>query len=91
MTRPRRVYQLDITYPDREHAAEHPDQTEWRYDAAAGGHVPDEPSPTPWPVERLFLSRSGAQHRARKLREWGCTVTVHPSDPIIWPEPKETP
>lgn len=83
-SRPVRVYRLEIAYPDREHAETYPGEVEWRHDPATGRPVPDEPTPRSWPVERLFLSRSGAAARATKLRKWGCTVTIRPSQVVTW-------
>lgn len=43
--------------------------------------------PRGWiPARRHFMSRSGAEDRARLLRSWGATVTIERSEPVTWPE-----
>lgn len=101
MTRPARVYRLDITYPvdsrPTDPGFDHRDG--WAPDDPAMADVdhlePETGAPVyrhetfRWPAERRFLTRSGAETRARKLRGWGCTVTVQPSRPIEWDEATE--
>lgn len=41
--------------------------------------------PFRWPRERLFLSSSGAYHRAGLLRFYGAQARVAASDPVTWP------
>jgi hypothetical protein len=65
-----RVYRLDIIYPP----GSHPSQPD--YDP--GGNT------MRWPTERLFLSHSGAQHRAAVLRQRGAVVNVVPSRTVTW-------
>jgi hypothetical protein len=90
--RTRYVYRLDITYP--------PNSFPFREDWDPAWH-PNGYTPTPvnemgrrwdlaiaafeWPRERVFLSQSGAEHRADVFRQYGATVTVVRSNPITWP------
>ena len=96
-----RVWRLDIAYPP----GSHPDQpdndprAEWAPDtpdmAEIDHHEQETGAPVyrsetfRWPVERMFLSRSGAVVRATKLREWGSTVTIHRSRPVTWDDAPE--
>ncbi len=41
-----------------------------------------------WPRERLFLSRSGAWHRALLLISYGARAEVERSAPVTWPLPE---
>lgn len=76
-----RVYRLDVTYPPGSDAPgwtpEGWDPDEYR-DAWTDKFV--------WPRARKFLSRRGAEDRAKLLRSYGATVTVVPSDPVTWPD-----
>ena len=41
-----------------------------------------------WPVNRAYFSRKAAEARADRFREYGATVTVEASDPVVWPSPE---
>lgn len=73
-----RIYELDITYPEGSDG----DDGEWE-DA---GRPPHDYAVfvRRWPVERRFLSRSGAVHRAELLTGRGCTVDIRQSAPIVF-------
>lgn len=52
-----------------------------------GHHFPNAGLVVPTaPRRRHWLSRAGAEHRARDLRYWGCEVLIEKSDPITWSE-----
>lgn len=84
-----RIYKLDITYPGGSAAPGWQPEgwqpggpfTSWAETASSD----DDPS-FRWPVERHYLSRSGATDRAVLLRQCGCTVDVVASHPVAWNE-----
>ena len=95
MTERRRyLYRLDVTYPPRSHPSmpDH-DETWWPngekaptyvdtdWDTGAKTDVQEE---FRWPTRRVFLSRSGADHRASILRGFGAIVTVVRSKAVEW-------
>lgn len=77
------VYRLDIVYPPASDAEDWAPEG-WSFEAQDPDTGAWDPVPFGWPSERLFLSRSGAQHRADLLRGYGCTVTIHRSLPVEW-------
>jgi hypothetical protein len=97
VSRPVRVFRLDITYPE---GSRKPgwEPAGWESDDWDGG-PPDndaymfcgpydedqERYPFRWPQNRLYLSRSGATRRARALRKYGAQAEVVPSLPVEWP------
>lgn len=79
----RRVYRLDITYPE---GCERPGWAPEGWEPQPASSPFDEPGWFRWPAERDFLTPSGAAHRKRLLEGWGCTVAIRSSDPVTWPE-----
>jgi hypothetical protein len=72
--RDRRVFRLIVTLPDE------PDLTHWEED---GMMVPFH-----WPMNRAYLSLTGAQRRAQIFERYGATVEIVRSQPVRWePEP----
>lgn len=77
-----RVYRLDVTYPPG---------TEPGSGWAPPDYEPpdfydeDATRPWTWPRNKLFLSASGARARAELFRQYGATVVIVPSWPVIWP------
>lgn len=75
-----RIYELDITYPE---GADPVLDGEWE---GSGTREPDGSPASHWvrrfPSERRFLSRSGAEQRARRLIALGCAVDIRRSEPI---------
>lgn len=75
-----RIYELDITYPegaDKDCDGEWEDSGTRERDGSPGSYWVRR-----FPAERRFLSRSGAEARARRLAALGCTVEVCRSEPI---------
>lgn len=76
--RPVHVWRLDVTYPEGVDSRNPP----------AGWEPieipPDDQTTFSWPRRRHYMSREGAEDRARLLRRWGCTVTVVRSRPVEW-------
>lgn len=75
--KPVRVWRLDVTYPEGSDAPDW-EPANWipTYDPEDRGFE--------WPRLRLYLSRSGAESRAKLLRGYGATVTVVGSEPVEW-------
>lgn len=38
-----------------------------------------------WPRVKTYLSKTGAEARAKLLRSFGAAVTVQESEPVVWP------
>lgn len=88
MTRPVHVFRLDVTYPEgsRGPGWEPPGWVDYVVtNGPDGGAL--ENAEFRWPAERMFLSRSGANQRAKLLRGYGAKVTLVPSLPVEWPAP----
>jgi hypothetical protein len=86
VSRPRliRVYRLEITYPP---GALEPGWEPPGWDLDIDGYGgPDDDYSFHWPQNRLCLSPSTAQRRARLFRSFGAEVTIVPSGPVTWPE-----
>jgi hypothetical protein len=94
VTRPSRVYRLDIIYPEgsRQPGWRPASYDDPRYLATLTRRQRREHLARPfrWPRERQFLSSSGAYGRAGLLRWWGADVEVYASDPVTWPNPYES-
>ena len=79
-----RVYRLDVWYPSGDRYAEWEppgwDETSMDPDTGAVVDVPFR-----WPMVRQYLSKNGAETRAKLLRSYGATVTVVASEPVTWP------
>ena len=78
-----RVWKLDVEYPE---GSQEPgwEPEGWAIPEGFGSFDGDDLE-FRWPAERLFLSRSGANQRARLLRGYGAKVTLVPSLPLEWP------
>jgi hypothetical protein len=76
--RPTFVYMLAIEYPMG---------IDWRNPPENWEPIfipPDDETSFQWPPERRFLSKRAAEHRAERLRSYGCTVEVRRSQPVVW-------
>lgn len=80
MTRKTYVYRLTVTLPPE--AAD----PSWEPDCWADELESDE---FRWPMNRLFLSASGAKQRAELLRKYGAEVTIRRSAPVVWPQDRD--
>lgn len=81
MTRPTYVYRLKVQYPEGVDWRNPP--TGWEPEEVYGPEGPDVQK-FRWPPERAFLSKEAAAHRAKRLRDWGCTVIIERSEPVTW-------
>jgi hypothetical protein len=82
-----RVYRLHVTYPEGSHAPDGIPVAGWEPPGWQPGaaYDPEEgPAPFSWPRLRLYLSRNGAEARARWFREFGATVEIEESRPVEW-------
>lgn len=103
--RPRRAYYLDITYPEGSHDEAGLPTVGWFpqrdnsqsfapwtcWDEIPLSYVKGDRFK--WPIIRTYLTRAGAENRARKFTQYGCTVEIQESDLITWgknsdPEPR---
>lgn len=80
--RPTYVYRLNVIYPEGVDWRNPPEG--WMPMVVDGPEGQDIQTFT-WPTRRHYMSREGAEDRARLLRGWGCTVTIERSDPVTWP------
>lgn len=95
MTRPAKVYRLEIVYPEGcRLPGWHP--AIWTDPGWLRGLDREQRrqirallrKPFKWPRERLFLSSSGAYGRAALLQAYGAEVEVRASLPVAWPNPE---
>jgi hypothetical protein len=82
-----RVYRLHVTYPEGSHAPDGIPVAGW-YPAdwqPGGAYLPEEwPAPFSWPRVHLYLSKSGAEKRAKLFHSFGATVEIEESRPVEW-------
>lgn len=80
MTTTRRVYRLHVEYPKGS------DEWGWEPEGWDDGWSgdPDNDASFRWPIEKLYLSKSGARGRARLFEKYGATVTIEASEPVVW-------
>lgn len=88
------VYRLDVSYPEgsrydparpddkrwfdwQPEGWSHPDSDDWNGD-------PDADFSFKWPVERMFLSRSAALRRVKRLEEYGAKAVIERSQEVIF-------
>jgi hypothetical protein len=86
-----RIYRLDIAYPEgsREEGWQPPG---WKPgDPFTHYDFPEDEGTFRWPVERDYLSASGANARAARLRKCGCIVEVDRSERVVWDAPETEP
>jgi hypothetical protein len=91
-----RIYRLNVEYPQMpcegwtftEDVGWIP--KDWEDNPMAWGKEADtnadEFYPFRWPANRNYLSRTGAEGRAKLFRKYGATVTVEASEPVAWGE-----
>lgn len=76
---------LIVEYPDPAPTFEEcPRLYQW---APEGDEIDDIPH---WPAVKVWFSRGPAARRLRLLETYGCRGVVVESEPVTWPDPKDT-
>lgn len=86
-----RIYRLVVQYPEGSHDSEGWPVDSWEPPDWRPVDLIEEPDtgawitpPFKWPSVRCYLSRTGAEGRAKLLRRYGAVVEVQRSEPVVW-------